>query len=390
MKRLLACAALALLSIPAEAQVDRATVSGTVKDPTGAVLTTASIAVTHAGTNATTRVRTTGDGVYLVPNLAPGTYTITAEAQGFGSQSRAVILEVGQRARIDFELGGRRHERGRRGGGGHAPHQHHAVRGRHRDRPERRRQAAARDPQLGRHAGARRRRAGRPLQRGGRRHRARAHGRRQRPRQPVAAEQLPARRRRQQHDLDQRPGAVDAGLAPLDRLDRGVQGGHEPLLGRVRPLAGRRDLASPPSPAPTPSAARSTTTTATRSSTRTRTSTRTSARSAASRRCPSSRTTRTSSAAAWAARSSRTRRSSSPTTRARASRAASRASRASRRSTSGRESSPAPCATRSPASPSRATGSRPTASTPWRARSWTCCPSPTRPAPTTTRGPTRR
>ena len=104
MKRLLACAALALLSIPAEAQVDRATVSGTVKDPTGAVLTTASIAVTHAGTNAITRVRTTGDGVYLVPNLIPGTYTITAEAQGFGSQSRAVILEVGERARIDFEL----------------------------------------------------------------------------------------------------------------------------------------------------------------------------------------------------------------------------------------------------------------------------------------------
>src|SRR5262245_9987983 len=104
MKRLLACAALALLSIPAEAQVDRATVSGTVKDATGAVISGATIAVTHAGTNTVTRVRTTGEGVYLAPNLAPGTYTITVEAQGFGSQSRAVILEVAQRARIDFEM----------------------------------------------------------------------------------------------------------------------------------------------------------------------------------------------------------------------------------------------------------------------------------------------
>jgi hypothetical protein len=60
--------------------------------------------VTHGATNAVTRVKTTGDGVYLAPNLIPGTYTVQAEIQGFGSQSRAVILEVGQRARLDFTL----------------------------------------------------------------------------------------------------------------------------------------------------------------------------------------------------------------------------------------------------------------------------------------------
>jgi len=104
MKRLLLLAALVLFSIPAQAQVDRATLTGTVKDQLGAVIAGASLAVTHGGTNVTTRVKTTNDGVYLAPNLIPGTYTVQAEAQGFGTQSRAVILEVGQRARIDFTL----------------------------------------------------------------------------------------------------------------------------------------------------------------------------------------------------------------------------------------------------------------------------------------------
>jgi hypothetical protein len=104
MKRLLMLAVLVLFSIPAQAQVDRATLTGTVKDQLGAVITGASIAATHAGTNVTTRVKTTVDGVYLAPNLISGTYTVQAEAQGFGTQSRAVILDVGQRARIDFTL----------------------------------------------------------------------------------------------------------------------------------------------------------------------------------------------------------------------------------------------------------------------------------------------
>ena len=104
MKRWLLLVALVLVSIPAAAQVDRATLTGTVKDQTGAVLSGANISATHAGTNATTRVQTTSDGAYLAPNLIPGTYTVLAEAQGFGRQARAVILEVGQRARIDFTL----------------------------------------------------------------------------------------------------------------------------------------------------------------------------------------------------------------------------------------------------------------------------------------------
>ena len=88
MKRLLLLAALVLLPIPVQAQVDRATLTGTVKDQMGAVIPAATISVTHTGTNVTTRVRTTTEGVYLAPNLISGTYTVAAEAQGFGT-SRA-------------------------------------------------------------------------------------------------------------------------------------------------------------------------------------------------------------------------------------------------------------------------------------------------------------
>ena len=177
--------------------------------------------------------------------------------------------------------------------------------------------------------------------RGERRHRRRPHRRRQRARQPLAAEQLPARRRRQQLDLDQRPGADHAGLAPLDRRDRGVQGRDQPLLRRVRARAGRRDLGHHQVRHQRVPRHRLLLLPRREASTRTPTSTRTSAPSATSRRCPSRATTRTSSASTSAARSSRTGSSSSPTTRARASPAAPRASRACRRSTSARASSAA-------------------------------------------------
>ena len=101
------------------------------------------------------------------------------------------------------------------------------------------REPAARDPQLGRPARARARRAGRPLHRAGRRHVVRPHRRHQRARRPRAAEQLPARRRGQQQHLGERPGADDAGVAAVGGRDSGVQGRDQPVLGGVRPVAGR-------------------------------------------------------------------------------------------------------------------------------------------------------
>ncbi len=88
----------------AHAQVDRATLSGTVKDAQGGVLAGASVAAISAATNVETRVVTTGAGAYLIPDLQPGRYRIQAEAQGFQASAQALVLQIGQRARLDFTL----------------------------------------------------------------------------------------------------------------------------------------------------------------------------------------------------------------------------------------------------------------------------------------------
>jgi hypothetical protein len=105
MKRVLAVLALVLSTAVAHAQVDRATLTGTVSDESGGALTAATVSVTNVATKVATRVRTNNDGAYLAVNLIPGQYLIEVEAPGFQSRAESVILEVGQRARLDVTLG---------------------------------------------------------------------------------------------------------------------------------------------------------------------------------------------------------------------------------------------------------------------------------------------
>jgi hypothetical protein len=106
MKRvLLALCALSLASSLAHAQVDRAQLSGTLRDSTGAVIAAGSVTATHLATNVASRAQTAGNGSYIIVNLAPGQYLVEAEATGLQKSSQSVILDTGQRARLDFNLG---------------------------------------------------------------------------------------------------------------------------------------------------------------------------------------------------------------------------------------------------------------------------------------------
>ena len=105
MKRVLAVLALVLSTAVAHAQVDRATLTGTVTDESGGALSTATVVVTNAATKVATRVRTNSEGAYLVVNLIPGQYTIEVEATGFQTKADAVILQIGERGRLDVTLG---------------------------------------------------------------------------------------------------------------------------------------------------------------------------------------------------------------------------------------------------------------------------------------------
>src|SRR6266581_6383029 len=80
-------------------------VTGQITDTTGGLIANARITVTNEGTNAVRIVNTNNSGVYNIPSLTPGLYTVKVEAQGFQSAVRsAVELQVQQTARIDFQL----------------------------------------------------------------------------------------------------------------------------------------------------------------------------------------------------------------------------------------------------------------------------------------------
>lgn len=86
------------------AQVDRATLTGVVRDPSNAVIPQAKVTVLSIATGVPATATTTADGTYLVVNLLPGDYVVQAEAQGFQRFEQAVQIEVGARARLDIGL----------------------------------------------------------------------------------------------------------------------------------------------------------------------------------------------------------------------------------------------------------------------------------------------
>jgi hypothetical protein len=102
---LLLMAILLLCTAFASAQQETATVTGEVKDASGAVVPQAIITITNTGTNISIRSETNELGAYTVPNLRPGAYNITVEKTGFSKTVRSgLVLQVNQVARIDLSL----------------------------------------------------------------------------------------------------------------------------------------------------------------------------------------------------------------------------------------------------------------------------------------------
>jgi outer membrane receptor protein involved in Fe transport len=99
-----AVAAVLFCAVPGFAQVDRATLTGVVRDSSDAVVPNARVTVTSLATNVATTVTTSGSGVYLVVNLMPGEYLVQAEAAGFQRYEQTVSLELGARSRLDLSL----------------------------------------------------------------------------------------------------------------------------------------------------------------------------------------------------------------------------------------------------------------------------------------------
>lgn len=104
MQRILTTLAFVLMPVLTLAQVDRATLTGTVKDPSESVIGSAKVTVTNIATGVASVAIATTDGTFVVVNLVPGDYVAEAEANGFQKLAQTIRLETGQRARLDFAL----------------------------------------------------------------------------------------------------------------------------------------------------------------------------------------------------------------------------------------------------------------------------------------------
>jgi hypothetical protein len=87
------------------AQAPTGEFTGTVTDPSGAVVSGATVTVTNPATNFQRAVKTSASGLYVLSALPPGVYNIRAEMAGFQTQVRTGLeLQVGQITRIDVAL----------------------------------------------------------------------------------------------------------------------------------------------------------------------------------------------------------------------------------------------------------------------------------------------
>src|SRR5688500_11886996 len=105
-KRVFRSAALCVVLLAGHVQAQTlGTVTGEVKDSTGAIIAGAAVTVRNTATNALREVTTNEDGLYTIPALNPGIYDVKAEKSGFKVASRSGIeLQVQQTARVDFTL----------------------------------------------------------------------------------------------------------------------------------------------------------------------------------------------------------------------------------------------------------------------------------------------
>ena len=80
-------------------------INGVVTDPSGALLPGVTIEATSNATSATRTAVTGIDGLYTIPLLPPGVYTVKATLQGFRTAQRDdVRVVVTETARVAFQL----------------------------------------------------------------------------------------------------------------------------------------------------------------------------------------------------------------------------------------------------------------------------------------------
>jgi hypothetical protein len=99
-------ATLMLLFLPLSARAqDAGSITGTVRDSSGAVVVDAEVKVTNATIGITRTTTTNADGDYLAAALPPGLYDLSVTATGFKVyQAKKIVVRVADKARVDVVL----------------------------------------------------------------------------------------------------------------------------------------------------------------------------------------------------------------------------------------------------------------------------------------------
>jgi Carboxypeptidase regulatory-like domain/TonB-dependent Receptor Plug Domain len=101
----IAIATLLALNAIVLAQSSKGILVGTITDPTGSVITGASVKITNTATNVTRETVTRGEGIYRLDAVDPGIYKIEVGASGFKTMSRdRVIVAAGQTTEVSAKL----------------------------------------------------------------------------------------------------------------------------------------------------------------------------------------------------------------------------------------------------------------------------------------------
>lgn len=98
------CAFLLTITATLQAQVTTADIVGTVVDPSGAVVTTATATATNVGTGDIKTTKVSDVGEFTFSLLPVGDYKVSVQAAGFKSYASQVTLAAGDRARVNAVL----------------------------------------------------------------------------------------------------------------------------------------------------------------------------------------------------------------------------------------------------------------------------------------------
>ena len=94
-----------LLCIPAFGQLNLGSITGTVTDASGAVISGANVTVTDVERGVSRTLTTDSAGQYSATSLTPGSYSVRAEFTGFQTLNRTGIsVGVGQAVRVDLAM----------------------------------------------------------------------------------------------------------------------------------------------------------------------------------------------------------------------------------------------------------------------------------------------